>query len=103
MHGGRVLRRAGTWSVYTLNYRNLRTAGSCRCCGFLGGLGCGGGLAATLSLRRSRRRFADQLGCHDACDEQLRAMIVKINGGALLVGSGHDTQSVHSMLDSLTF
>src|SRR6266404_4382196 len=30
-------------------------------------------------------------------------MIVKIHGGAFLIGSGYDTQSVHLMLDCLTF
>src|SRR6266849_1573165 len=96
------LRMVGA-EAFGWNYGNLRTAGSgCRG-GFLGGLGCRGGLAATLGLWRSRGRFADQFGRHDARYEQLGAVIVKIHGGAFLVGSGHDTQAVHSMLNSLTF
>src|SRR6266849_1072554 len=94
------LRRFGS-EVFGWNYGNLRTAGCC--CGFLSGLGCCGGLAATLGLWRSRGGFADQFGRHDARYEQLGAVIVKIHGGAFLVGSGHDTQAVHSMLNSLTF
>src|SRR6266851_3544977 len=52
-----------------LTYKILRTAG----CGggFLSGLGCGGGFATTLGLWRSRGRFANQFGRHDARDEQL--------------------------------
>src|SRR5260370_2555905 len=90
--------RAEEW---WLTYKILRTAG----CGggFLSGVGCGGGFTATLGRWRSRGRFANQFGRHDARYEQLGAMIVKIHGGAFLVGSGHDTQAVHFMLDGLTF
>src|SRR6266571_2225997 len=70
-----------------LQNRSLRTAG-CGC-GFLGGLGCGGGLAAPLGFRRCGRRFANQFGRHDARYKQLGSVIVKIHGSALLVGSGH--------------
>src|SRR5881398_3928388 len=80
----------------------LLTAGCC-CCGFLGGLGCCGSFTATLGLRRSSGRFADQFGRHNARYEQLGAMIVKIDGGPFLVGSGHDTQAVHFMFNGLTF
>src|SRR5256885_2050492 len=86
-----------------LVYRNLGAAGCCGCSSFLGGLGCRGGLAAALGLRRSRGRFADQFGCHDARYEKLSTMIVEIYGGAFLVGSSHDSQAVRLMLDGLTF
>src|SRR5712664_2593112 len=58
-----------------LTYKTLRTAG----CGggFLSGLGCGGGFTATLGLWRSRGRFANQFGRHDARYEQLGAMMSK--------------------------
>src|SRR5713226_4802839 len=94
------LRRFGA-EMSCLASRNLRTAGCC--CGFLGGLGCRGGLAAALGLRRSRGRFTDQFGRHDARYEKLSTMIVEIHGGAFLVGSSHDSQAVHLMLDGLTF
>src|SRR5207302_4539033 len=97
--GRRTARPVG--DLLCLTYKVLRAAG--RGGGFLGGLGCGGGLAATLGLRWSRGRFAGQFGRHDAGYEQLGAMIVKIHGGTFLVGSGHDTQAVHFMLDGLTF
>src|SRR5467141_29052 len=77
------------------------------CCGcggsFLGGLGCGRRFAPPLGLRRRGRCFADQLGRHDAGDEELGTVIVKIHCGALLVGSRHDSQAVHFVLDGLTF
>src|SRR6266576_7204951 len=93
---------ARSWlEMSRLTDKVLLTAGCC--CGFLGGLGCCGSLTATLGLRRSRGRFADQFRRHNARYEQLGAMIVKIHRGAFLVGSGHDTQAVHFMLDGLTF
>src|SRR5882762_1063564 len=94
----RVWRRDVVWFT-----RDLGAAGCCGCSSFLGGLGCRGGLAAALGLRRSRGRFADQFGRHDARYEKLSTMIVEIYGGAFLVGSSHDSQAVHLMLDGLTF
>src|SRR5260370_3408141 len=82
--------------VSCLTYKVLRTAGCC--CGFLSGLGCGGGLAAALGLRRSRGRFTDQFGRHDARHEKLRTMIVKIHRGAFLVCSRYDTPALRLLL-----
>ena len=77
--------------------------GSCGGGGFFRGLGCGRGLAAPLGLGRCGRGFADELGRHDAGDEELRGVIVEIDRGAFLIGSGDDSESINIMLDGLTF
>ncbi len=71
--------------------------------GFLGGFGSSGSLAATLGLRWSGRRFSDELSSHNAGNEQLGAVIVKINRGSLLVGRGNNSQAVRFVLNGLSF
>src|SRR5215470_875675 len=51
--------------------------------GFFGSSSDGGSLAAALGLGRRCRRFADQFGSHHASDEELRAVIIEIDRGAL--------------------
>src|SRR5580704_9887674 len=70
---------------------------------FLGGLGNRRSFAAALGFRWRGRGFTDQFGGHNARYEKLGAVIVKIHCGAFLVGSGHDSQAVHFVLDGLTF
>jgi hypothetical protein len=71
--------------------------------GFLGGFRSGGSLAAALGLRRSGGRLTDELGYHNAGNEQLGTVIVEINRGTLLIGSGNNTQAVRFVLYCLTF
>ena len=52
---------------------------------------------------RNSRGFADQFRGHDAGDEKLCAVIVKINRCAFLIGRSDNSESVHLMLDGLTF
>src|SRR5260370_13359761 len=81
--------------------------GSCSGGGnFLGSLSSFGGrgrFAAPFGLGWRGRGFADQLRVHHASDEQLWAMVIKIDRGTLLVRCRHDSQAVHLMLDSLSF
>jgi hypothetical protein len=71
--------------------------------GFFGGF-CGrGGLAAALGLRRRGGCFTDEFGHHNAGNEQLGAVIVEIDRGTLLIGSGNDAQAVCFVLDCLSF
>ena len=60
-------------------------------------------LLAAPGARRSGRRFADQLGGHQAGDKLLLAVAIEINRGALGVGLGHDTETVQLVLDVLPF
>jgi len=71
--------------------------------GLLRGLRDGGGFAAALGLRRNSRSFADQFRSHDAGDEELCAVIVEINRCAFLIGRSDNSESIHLMLDGLTF
>jgi hypothetical protein len=68
-------------------------------CGFRGG----GGFAAALGLGRHGGSFADQFSGHDAGDEELGAVIVKIDRRTFLIGRSDNSESVHLMLDGLAF
>jgi hypothetical protein len=102
LEAGTPLRLFGA-GVFDLENGDLRPAGCCCGRGFLGGLGNRRGFTAALGLGRRGRGFTDQFGGHNAGDEKLGAVIVKIHCGAFLVGSGHDSQAVHFVLDGLTF
>lgn len=71
--------------------------------GSLSSFGGRGRFTAPFGLGRRGRGFADQLRVHHAGDEQLWAMVIKINRGTLLVRCRHDSQAVHLMLDCLSF
>src|SRR5580704_9613306 len=75
---------------------------SCSSSGLFRGLRCSGSFAAALGLRRGGGRFTDQLCHHDAGNEQLGAVIIEINRGALLVGCGNNAQAVCIVLDCLS-
>src|SRR5947209_18880397 len=83
--------------------RRLRTACGGSSSGFLGSLGGCRGLTAPSGLGRRGGSLADQFGRHHTRNKQLGTMIVEINGGALLIRRGHDSQAVHLMLDGLPF
>lgn len=67
------------------------------CCFF-----CGLAAAASFGGRRGRR-FADQLGGPDGCDESLHSVIVKIDCSALVIGFGDDSHAVLLVAYGLAF
>ena len=64
---------------------------------------CARSLAAALGLGRHGGGFPDQLSGHDARDEELGAVIVKINRRAFLIGRGHNSEPVDIVLDGVAF
>ena len=99
------LRRMGTGRLQTSSKKRerLRTACSGSSSGFLSGLRGSGSLTAALGLRRSGGRFSDQLGRHNTGNEELGAVIIKIDRGTLLIGCRNNAQAVRLMLNSLSF
>jgi len=71
--------------------------------GLLGSFRGGGGFAAALGLGRNSRSFADQFRSHDAGDEELGTVVIKIDGRPFLIGRSDNSESVYLMLDGLTF
>jgi hypothetical protein len=63
---------------------------------------CGFAAAAALGGRRGWR-FADQLSGPNGSDEALHAVIVKIDGGAFVIGFGDDAHAVLFVPDGLPF
>src|SRR6266436_4528741 len=88
------------------NQRNLGAnsgSGGSGSSGLLRGFRGSGGFAAALGLGRNSRGFADQFRGHDAGDEELGAVVVEINRRTFLIGRSDNSESIHLMLDGLTF
>jgi hypothetical protein len=58
--------------------------------------------AAPLGATGIYRRLANEFSCHYAGDEELPAVIVKVDSGALGIGFGHDPEAVLLVLDLLS-
>jgi hypothetical protein len=56
----------------------------------------------TLGADGINRSFTDQFSIHEAGNEELLAMIVKIDRSPFVIGLGDDTQAIRVMLELLS-